>query len=220
VEPPDEGPLYPLEFIPLAEESGQIGAIGEWILREACRGLILLKHQHPIQPPLTMSINISAKQFSQPDMADRVAAITKDTGVDPRCLVLEITESMIMEDVESAVETMNELRDMGINIHIDDFGTGYSSLSYLDRFPVNALKIDRSFINKLEADGRNGEVILSIVSLANSLNFEVIAEGVEREDQLNNIKDLHCQYGQGYLFARPMEAAELEAWMKAEKVLA
>jgi EAL domain-containing protein (putative c-di-GMP-specific phosphodiesterase class I) len=180
----------------------------------------LLKHQHPIQPPLTMSINISAKQFSQPDMADRVAAITKDTGVDPRCLVLEITESMIMEDVESAVETMNELRDMGINIHIDDFGTGYSSLSYLDRFPANALKIDRSFINKLEADGRNGEVILSIVSLANSLNFEVIAEGVEREDQLNNIKDLHCQYGQGYLFARPMEAAELEAWMKAEKVLA
>ncbi len=217
---PTRGLLYPLEFIPLAEESGQIGAIGEWIFKEACRGLLTLQRQYPLQPPLTMSINISAKQFVQPDMADRVAAIVRETGVDPRSLVLEITESMIMVNVEAAVATMNQLRDLGINIHIDDFGTGYSSLSYLHRFPINALKIDRSFISKLSADGGNKEVILSIISLANSLNFEVIAEGVELEHQLNNIKDLQCQYGQGYLLARPMEPVEIDEWLKTEKFLA
>lgn len=215
---PTRGLLYPPEFIPLAEESGQIAAIGEWIFKEACRGLIALQKQYPMQPPLTMSINISAKQFAQPDLTDKTAAIVGEAGVDPRSLVVEITESMIMENVEAAVATMNKLREMGINIHIDDFGTGYSSLSYLHRFPINALKIDRSFINKLTADGRNNEVILSIVSLANSLNFEVIAEGLEMEHQLNNIKDLQCQYGQGYLFARPMEPGELGEWMKAEQL--
>ncbi len=215
---PTRGLLYPREFIPLAEESGQIAAIGEWIFGEACRGLIAVQQQYPMQPPLTMSINISAKQFAQPDMADKTAMIVMEAGVDPRSLVLEITESMIMENVESAVATMHKLRDMGINIHIDDFGTGYSSLGYLHRFPVNALKIDRSFINKLTADGRNNEVILSIISLASSLNFEVIAEGVEMAHQLRNIKDLQCQYGQGYLFARPMEPGELDGWLKAEKV--
>ena len=211
---PTRGLLYPLEFIPLAEESGQIEAIGEWIFAEACRGLIALQQQYPMQPPFTMSINISAKQFAQTDMADKMAAIIRDSGVDPRSIVLEITESMIMENVDAAVATMNKLRNMGIKIHIDDFGIGYSSLSYLHRFPINALKIDRSFINKLTADGHNNEVILSIISLAKSLNFEVIAEGVEMEHQLNNIKELQCQYGQGYLFAHPMEQVDLDDWLK------
>jgi EAL domain-containing protein (putative c-di-GMP-specific phosphodiesterase class I) len=213
---PKRGFLYPLDFIPLAEENGQIGVMGEWILREAFRHLKEFQKQYRAQPPLTMSVNISSKQFAQQDMADKVSEILKETGVDPQSIVLEITESMIMENVEAAVATMSRLRSMGINIHIDDFGTGYSSLSYLHRFPVNALKIDRSFINKLSADGGNSEVVLSIISLANSLNFEVIAEGVELEHQLNNIKELRCQYGQGYLFARPMEPGEVGEWLKAE----
>jgi diguanylate cyclase (GGDEF)-like protein/PAS domain S-box-containing protein len=215
---PTRGLLSPLEFIPLAEENGQIATLGEWIFGEACRGLIALQQQYPMQPPLTMSINISAKQFVQPDMADRTALIVTETGVDPRNLVLDITESAIMENVESAVATMHKLRDMGMHIHIDDFGTGYSSLGYLHRFPVNSLKIDRSFINGMTIDGRNNDVILSIMSLAKSLNFEVIAEGVEREHHLRSIKDLQCQYGQGYLFAAPMEQGELEGWLRNEHV--
>jgi EAL domain-containing protein (putative c-di-GMP-specific phosphodiesterase class I) len=151
-------------------------------------------------------------------MADRTALIVTETGVDPRNLVLDITESAIMENVESAVATMHKLRDMGMHIHIDDFGTGYSSLGYLHRFPVNSLKIDRSFINGMTIDGRNNDVILSIMSLAKSLNFEVIAEGVEREHHLRSIKDLQCQYGQGYLFAAPMEQGELEGWLRNEHV--
>jgi EAL domain-containing protein (putative c-di-GMP-specific phosphodiesterase class I) len=140
-----------------------------------------------------------------------------ETGVDPYTLILEITESMIMENVGAAVETMNRLRKMGIQLHIDDVGTGHSSLSYLQLFPVSALKIDRSFINKLTANGDNQEIITHIVSLAKSLNFEVIAEGVEREHQLANIKNLHCGYGQGFLFARPRAFTAIDVWMQEQK---
>jgi len=214
---PKRGLIYPLEFIPLAEENGLINAIGEWILREACRELRVLQDKHPSATPLKMSVNISTKQFNQHDLVDRVAGILKDTGVPPSSLALEITEGMIMENVDAAVVVMDQLRDMGIHIHIDDFGTGYSSLSYLHRFPINALKIDRSFISKLSASGENQEVILSIISLANSLNFEVIAEGVELDHQLLKIKELQCQFGQGYLFSQPMEPGSIDAWITAEK---
>ncbi len=211
---PRRGMIYPLEFIPLAEENGLIGHIGEWILFEACRELKLLQERHAAQPPLTMSINISSRQFAQPDLVSKLTGFLKETGVDPHCLALELTESMIMDNVDDAVKIMNELRDMGIRIHIDDFGTGYSSLSYLHRFPINALKIDRSFVNKLSADGGNREVILSIISLANSMHFDVIAEGVELEHQLANIREMQCTYGQGYLFAHPMEFGDVEDWLR------
>ena len=214
---PKRGLIYPLEFIPLAEENGLINGIGEWILREACRELRVLQDKHPSEIPLKMSVNISTKQFNQHDLVGRVAAILKEAGVEPRSLALEITEGMIMENVDAAVAIMDELRNMGIHIHIDDFGTGYSSLSYLHRFPINALKIDRTFVSKLSANGENQEVILSIISLANSLNFEVIAEGIELDHQLLKIKDLQCQFGQGYLFSEPMEPGAIEAWITAEK---
>jgi EAL domain-containing protein (putative c-di-GMP-specific phosphodiesterase class I) len=214
---PKRGLIYPLDFIPLAEENGMINVIGDWILREACRELRVLQDRYPVRPALSMSVNISCKQFCQNDLADRVADIIRETGIDAHNLALEITESMIMENVDMAVVTMNHFRDMGIQIHIDDFGTGYSSLSYLHRFPINALKIDRSFINKLSADGENKEVIMSIISLAKSLNFDVIAEGVERDHQLLKIQELSCQYGQGYLFSEPMAQGAIDAWVKAEK---
>jgi EAL domain-containing protein (putative c-di-GMP-specific phosphodiesterase class I) len=164
-----------------------------------------------------MSINISSRQFSQQDLVEILSRFLNETGVDPHSVILEITESMIMENVDAAVETMNRLRKMGIQLHIDDFGTGHSSLSYLQLFPVSALKIDRSFINKLTASGNNQEIITHIVSLAKSLNFDVIAEGVEMEHQLAKIKNLHCGYGQGFLFARPMAFNAIDVWMQEQK---
>jgi diguanylate cyclase (GGDEF)-like protein/PAS domain S-box-containing protein len=214
---PKRGLVYPMEFIPLAEENGLIRPIGEWILQEACRGLKRFQERNPAEHPLTMSINISGKQFSQKDLVDKLAGFLQETGVDPQCLALEITETMIMENVDAAVETMTQLRDMGIHLHIDDFGTGHSSLSYLHRFPVNALKIDRSFIKKLAADGSNKEIILSIISLAKSMNVDVIAEGVEMEHQLSKIKEMHCGYGQGFFFARPMSSEDIDEWLKGRK---
>ncbi|HUI45410.1 MAG TPA: EAL domain-containing protein [Nitrospirota bacterium] len=214
---PTRGLIYPMEFIPSAEEHGLIYQIGAWILHEACRELKLLQVRHPAQPPLNMSVNISSKQFSQQDLAGMLSGFLAETGVDPHTMILEITESMIMENVNASVETMNRLRNMGVQIHIDDFGTGHSSLSYLQLFPINALKIDRSFINKLTASGDNQEIITHIVSLAQSLHFEVIAEGIEMEHQLVNIKNLHCGYGQGFLFARPMAFNAIDAWMQGQK---
>lgn len=214
---PTRGLIYPMEFIPLAEEHGLIYQIGAWILHEACRELKLLQVRYPAQPPLNMSINISSRQFSQQDLVDVLSGFLTETGVDPHSVILEITESMIMQNVAAAVETMNRLRTMGVQIHIDDFGTGHSSLSYLQLFPVSALKIDRSFINKLTANGDNQEIITHIVALAKSLHFDVIAEGVEMEHQLANIKNLHCGYGQGFLFARPMAFNAIDAWMQEQK---
>jgi diguanylate cyclase (GGDEF)-like protein len=214
---PTRGLIYPMEFIPLAEEQGLIHQIGAWILREACRELKLLQVRYPAQPPLNMSINISSRQFSQQDLVGILTESLAETGIDPHTLILEITESMVMENVNASVATMNRLRKMGVQIHIDDFGTGHSALSYLQLFPVSAVKIDRSFISKLTANGNNQEIISHIVSLAKSLNFEVIAEGVEMEHQLINIKKLHCSYGQGFLFARPMADNAIDVWMQAHK---
>lgn len=216
---PKRGLLYPLEFIPLAEENGLINVMGEWILRESCREMRVMQDRYPVDPPLKMSVNISGKQFDRRDLADTVSTILDETGLNPSTLVFEITESMIMENVDAAIATMGRLRDMGVHIHIDDFGTGYSSLSYLHNFPINALKIDRSFINKLSTTGENQEIILSIISLAKSLNFDVIAEGVELTHQLSTIEDLRCQYGQGFLFAQPMGLHEIDVWVKSENYL-
>jgi len=216
---PKRGLIYPLDFIPLAEENGLITIIGEWILRESCRQLQAWQRLYPIDPPLKMSVNISSKQFAQPDLVRQLSGILAETGLAADTVALEITESMIMENIDAAMATMARLRDMGFHIHIDDFGTGYSSLSYLHRFPVTALKIDRTFVNKLSASGENKEIIMSIVSLANSLNLNVIAEGVELSHQLTRIEEMQCQYGQGFLFSQPMESPAVEQWIKEENMI-
>ena len=192
--------------------------IGEWILRESCRELAALQKRFPSRTPLRMSINISGKQFTQENLADFVAGILQEESILPHSLAFEITETTFMENLDVAIETMNQLRAMGVHIHIDDFGTGYSSLSHLHRLPVDALKIDRSFINKLTADGDNREIIMSILSLAKSLNFAVIAEGIELDHQLEQMKDLECQFGQGYLFSRPMAPDAIDEWIRAEGI--
>ena len=209
------GLIYPMEFIPLAEDHGLIYQIGAWILHEACSQLKLLQTRYPAQPPLNMSINISNAQFSQQDLVSMLSGLISETGIDPSTLILEITESMIMKNMDAALNTMKQLRNMGIQLHIDDFGTGHSSLSYLQLFPVTALKIDRSFINRLSISGENQEIITYMVSLAKSLNMDIIAEGVEMEHQLHKIQDLHCGYGQGFLFARPMAFQALNTWMNS-----
>ncbi len=213
---PRRGLIYPLEFVPLAEETGLIFPIGQWVLRESCQQVKAWQLQYPMSPPLKLSVNISSKQLSQSDLAVQVADTLRETGLDAGSLALEVTESMIMENPEAATALMLQLRDMGVNIHIDDFGTGYSSLSYLHRFPVNALKIDRSFVNRMFVNNENFEIIRTIATLARNLDLDVIAEGLELSEQLTHIKEMKCHYGQGFLFSHPMEVRAVESWMTSQ----
>ena len=217
---PERGLVSPAEFIPVAEETGLITKIGEWVILEACRELKSLQTRYPSQPPLKMSINISGRQFAHENLADVVADAIRETEVIPQSVAIEVTESMLLENVEMVITTMNRIRAMGVHIHIDDFGTGYSSLSYLHRLPINALKIDRSFISKLTSNGENQEIVRSVISLAKSLNLDVIAEGVELDHQLLQIKELECHFGQGYLFSKPMKAALIDEWLTANDLTA
>lgn len=206
------GIIYPLDFIPLAEETGLIGPLSELIIHEACRQLRFWQTKYPANPPLRVSVNISSRILLRPGFADSITAVLKEENLQPGSLAIEVTESAIMEHTSAALETMAQLQAMGVHIHIDDFGTGYSSLSYLHSFPVNALKIDRSFISKMTTN-ENQEIVKTIITLAQNLKLEVIAEGVEEEHQLSIIKDLACQYGQGFLFSHPLSVKEMDAWI-------
>ena len=211
---PVRGLVYPADFIPLAEETGLIFQIGEWILNEACSQLRSWRSQYPMHAGLRMSLNISSRQFLQSDLVQKIGQALQKNALDASNLTIEITESMIMENIDSAVEALKQLQAMGVHIHIDDFGTGYSSLSYLQRFPVNALKIDRSFVDKMHIDKENLEIVKAIVSLAGNLKLDLIAEGLEKTDQLVRLRELNCAYGQGFLLSRPMDAAAAESWMQ------
>ena len=203
---PERGFVSPSEFIGVAEETGLIVDIGQWVLRESCRQMRQWQGQFPASRPLIISVNLSGKQFTQPDLIEQIKQILQETGLDAHSLKLEITESVVMENAETASTMLMQLRALGAHLSIDDFGTGYSSLSYLHRFPVNTLKIDRSFINRMSASGENSEIVRAIITLAFNLGMEVIAEGVETEAQLSQLKALNCDYGQGYLFSRPVDA--------------
>ena len=207
------GLIYPLEFISLAEETGLIFPLSNWIIGEACRQIGAWQKKYPGRPELRMSVNISSKLLLQHGFAESIETNLVEHGLTPGSLAIEITESVIMEHPEKAVETMTKLQKMGVHIHIDDFGTGYSSLSYLHSFPVNALKIDRSFIAKMSANSDNQEIIKTIIALAQNLKLEVIAEGLEQNHQLSTIKGLDCGFGQGFLFSKPLPAEALENWI-------
>lgn len=207
---PERGLVGPSDFIPTAEETGLIVDIGRLVLRESCRQL--QEWQSTIcQRPITMSVNLSGKQFAQPDLVAQVKEILDETGLDPKYLKLEITESVVMENAEVARTMLSQLCRLGVHLCIDDFGTGYSSLSYLHRFPVKTLKIDRSFIGRMGPNGENAEVVKTINTLANNLGMVVVAEGVETDAQLTQLKSMRCRFGQGYLFSPPLiaEAARL-----------
>jgi len=208
------GLIYPLEFISLAEETGLIFPLSKWIIRESCRQIGAWQKKYPEDPGLRMSVNISSKLLLQAGFAESIQSYLLECGLQPGSLAIEITESVIMEHPERAVETMTKLQSMGVHIHIDDFGTGYSSLSYLHSFPVNALKIDRSFIAKMSANSDNQEIIKTIIALAQNLKLEVIAEGLEQNHQLSTIKGLECGFGQGFLFSKPLPPDAIEKWMR------
>lgn len=199
-----QGFISPDKFIPLAEEIGLIDTLGEQILRKACEQGLIIRESFPAAAPFMMSVNLSCKQFAQPSLVKKIKHILEETKFAPENLKIEITESVFIEHRERAVEMLNQLRDIGVEINIDDFGTGYSNLSYLMQLPISTLKIDRSFINPLEFAGRNLEIVQTILTLACSLGMTVIAEGVETEAQLEQLKNLNCGSAQGFYFAKPM----------------
>ena len=213
----ERGFIPATEFIPLAEETGLIVPIGSWVLQEACQQIRLWQEQFPSNPPLTISINVSNKQVSQPDFIKQVAHVLDKTSLNPRSLKLEITESFLMEDTKIAT-VLSQLKEMHVQIHIDDFGTGYSSLSYIQQFPVSALKIDRSFINKMGLEGEDSEIVRAIVNLAHNLKMDVIAEGVEKGEHLPILKALNCKYVQGYFFSQPLNGKEAEDFLSKSTI--
>ncbi|MGE5651188.1 MAG: EAL domain-containing protein [Bacillota bacterium] len=200
--PPGEGLVPPDQFIPLAEETGLIDAIGEWILRTAC--MQNKAWQEAGLPPLVMAVNISARQFRQKNLAQVVRAALDDSGLEPCWLALEITESMLMTRPDEAVQTLHQIAGMGVAIALDDFGTGYSSLAYLKRFPVRTLKIDRSFVRDIHTDPDDAAIVTAVISLAKSLDLELVAEGVELPQQLDFLRSLKCDSYQGYYFSKPV----------------
>jgi predicted signal transduction protein with EAL and GGDEF domain len=199
-EHPQRGMLPPEEFVPLAEETGLIIPIGEWVLKTACAQA---KAWHAEGRRVGVSVNLSARQFKQTDLARHIGEIVKASGLEPRYLELELTESAVMEDVEGSIRTLSEIRKAGVRVAIDDFGTGYSSLSHLKHFPVDTLKIDRSFVRQVTRDRRDAAIVSSVIALAHSLELKVIAEGVEEPEQLTFFRDHGCDGVQGTLLGAP-----------------
>ncbi len=197
--------MSPNEFIPVAEDTGLIVPIGEYIVREAVTQMLEWAADEPEVARCSVSVNLSSRQLLEADLPYRIADILAETGFHPARLVLEITESVLMRNAELALRTLEDLRKLGIRIDVDDFGTGYSSLTYLRKFPIDRLKIDRQFVQGLTIDTSDLEIVRAIVSLAQSLKIEVIAEGIETTEQLRQLQLLGCDFGQGFLFAAPAE---------------
>jgi diguanylate cyclase (GGDEF)-like protein/PAS domain S-box-containing protein len=207
---PERGIVSPMDFVPIAEETGLIIQIGDWVLRESCRQMQRWNRQFRSEKPFIISVNLSCKQFAQPDLIQQVAQILAETRLDPRCLKLEITESVVMENIETVTEMLRQLRKLGVRLSIDDFGTGYSSLSYLHRFPIDTLKIDRSFVIRMVENDENIEIVRTIVMLAQTLGMDVVAEGVETKEQLSLLRKLGCENGQGYFFSKPLTVSDAD----------
>jgi diguanylate cyclase (GGDEF)-like protein len=202
---PGFGLVLPEEFVEVAEETGQIPFIGLWVLREACRQMRAWNLQFPSDPAFTIAVNISGKQFAQPDLVSQVRHILHEACLDPQSLRLELTESVTMRDVERAARILGELRTLGVGLSMDDFGTGYSSLSHLRRFPLDTLKIDRSFVSEVENSSDSRAIVQMIISLGRSLGMEIVAEGVEAAKQAGLLESLGCEYAQGYFFSMPID---------------
>ena len=214
---PVRGVVSPAEFIPLAEECGLIGAIGGWVIREACRQA--RAWQIDGVPPLRVSVNLSASQFRDSGLVDSIRSALDDAGLEARFLEVELTESAVMSDPEQSIAILEQLSAMGVLVSVDDFGTGYSSMSYLRRFPIDKLKIDRVFINEIVSRPEDASIVRAIVSLAHSLRLKVVAEGVETPAQLDFLKTTGCDEYQGYHFSRPLPAAEFERLIRSHSEL-
>jgi diguanylate cyclase (GGDEF)-like protein len=208
---PERGLVSPVEFIRMAEETGMIIEIDRYVLREACRQLKDWRTRLPGRQDLSVSVNLSVKQFSRPDLADHVIAAIRQAGLDAAAVRLEITETVLLDSSPAATDQLELLHKEGFRIYLDDFGTGYSSLSYLHRFPVDTLKIDRSFVMGMKPDGGGREIVKTIVALAQNLDLHVIAEGVETAVQRDALRDLRCEYAQGFMFSKPVDSKKAES---------
>jgi EAL domain-containing protein (putative c-di-GMP-specific phosphodiesterase class I) len=212
---PTRGLLAPMEFIPLAEETGLIIPIGRWVLNEACRQVATWQAQFPSVPPLMVSVNLSPREFQQPSLIEEVERAVREAALTPTSLRLEITESMMMRDVEATISTLWKLKNLGIQLAIDDFGTGYSSLAYLSRLPLDILKIDRSFVMGIDHDGEDNAIVQAIISMAKSLQLSVTGEGIETAEQAALLRAWDCDRGQGYFYSRPLDSAGLAQLLRA-----
>jgi diguanylate cyclase (GGDEF)-like protein/PAS domain S-box-containing protein len=210
---PEFGLVPPKDFIAVAEETGLILNIGQTVLRSACLQAREWLETYPSQPPLFVSVNLSVKQFNEPGLVENIAQLLEESNLPPRCLKLEITESVFSDNIEAAVKLLTQLRNLGVQLSIDDFGTGYSSLSYLQRFPIDTLKIDRSFVTQMMENEENLAIVRTIVALAQNLGMDVVAEGVETEDQLRLLRKLECENGQGFLFSTPLGGVQLDQFI-------
>ena len=209
---PERGLIQPLKFVPIAEESGLIVPIGHWVLLEACRQACLWTNAG--LPPVRIAVNVSALQFASKDFLASVRAALISTGMDPRNLELELTETVLMEDAESAMQTLRALKAIGVQLAVDDFGVGYSSFSYLRKFPLDALKVDRSFINDISSSADNAMILSALINIGKSLKHRVVAEGVETEEQLHFLQKEGCSEGQGYFFSRPIIAEKFAEFLE------
>ncbi|MBE9207108.1 EAL domain-containing response regulator [Nostoc sp. LEGE 06077] len=214
---PELGLVTPTEFIPIAESTGLIVAIDQWVLENVCQQ-IKIWHDVGIAY-LTMTVNLSLMEFHQPDLLPKINELLGRNNLEPQYLEIELTESVIMQDINGAIATMNQLQSLGLKIAIDDFGTGYSSLIYLKNLPINTLKIDRYFIHNIAADHQKSAITKALIEMAHNLNMRVIAEGVETDEELHLLRDYHCDAMQGFLFSRPLPAAEFENFLWSNRHL-
>jgi EAL domain-containing protein (putative c-di-GMP-specific phosphodiesterase class I)/FixJ family two-component response regulator len=211
------GLVTPTEFIPIAESTGLIVPINQWLLRSVCQQ-IKIWHDVGINH-LRLTVNLSVIEINQADLIRKITAFLQENNIEPQYLEIELTESIIMEDINGAIATMNKLQSLGVKITIDDFGTGYSSLVYLKNLPINALKIDRYFIHNIAIDNQKSAITKALIEMAHNLNMQVVAEGVETEEELNFLREHHCDAMQGFLFSRPLPAAEFENFLWSNRHL-
>jgi diguanylate cyclase (GGDEF)-like protein len=217
-EHPSRGLVHPGDFIPIAEETGLIVPMGRWVLDEACRQLKEWHQKHPRSEPLTIGVNLSAKQFSQPDIVDQIGLAISSSGISPYSLRIEITEAAIIDKGTSSANVLQKIRDLGVQIYLDDFGTGYSSLSYLHGLPIDAIKIDRAFVSNMDTDDKNLRLVRTILTLAEIVGVRAEAEGISTAEQLRELRSLNCEQGQGYLFSAPITIEAVDEVLTADPV--
>ncbi|MDO8449189.1 MAG: EAL domain-containing protein, partial [Rhodoferax sp.] len=215
---PTRGLVAPNDFVPIAEKTGLIHPIGRWVLREACAQVRSWQVQYPSDPPLAVAVNVSSRQVHQPGLVKIVAEALRDSGLPPETLILEITESLVMQNAELAIARLHELKALGIRLAIDDFGTGYSSLAYLQRFPIDQLKIDRSFVQDVTHHPDSASIVHSIIGLARNLRMQTVGEGVETAAQRDFLRGAGCDLMQGFLFSRPLPPQELFTLVQQHKL--
>jgi EAL domain-containing protein (putative c-di-GMP-specific phosphodiesterase class I) len=212
---PTRGLIQPGDFIPLAEESGQIVRLGQWVMERAARDVVVWNEGVRSKDPVRVGVNVSGRQLQEPALVAQISAVLAETRLPPEQLVLEIAETVLMQDLEGTVVRLQELKRLGVLVSVDDFGTGYSSLQYLRRFPLDSLKIAKSFVDGVGGQSQDAAVARAIIELGTSFQLHVVAEGIERPEQHEHLQKLGCSYGQGFLFARPVPADQVEQLLAA-----